>query len=135
MKDIITKHYSNINKILFFITIIFAAIPFLLDVSQLIEYNIYQIMILAFLFTEICDIIVSSDSINIKILSLNQYSKVITPIFIIYNIILIYTLNFYDNKSYDFYEYSSYLSFFYGFIPTLIRVKNDKYYVYRILKK
>lgn len=135
MKETILKNYSNINKILFIVTIVFAIIPLLFDINKYYEYNLYQIMILAFLFTEIIDIIVSSDSINLRILTLNQYSKIITPIFIFYNIGLVYTLNFTDLFSYEYYEYSSYISFGYAFIPTLIRIKFDKYYVYRLLKK
>jgi hypothetical protein len=135
MKNFITEYYSNINKALFILTIFFAATPFLFNVTPLFEYNIYQLMILAFLFTEICDLIVSGDSINLTILKLNQYSKIITPLFVIYNIILIITINYSNSSDYSFYEYSSYISFGYGFIPTYIRAKNDKYYIQRILKK
>lgn len=135
MKKTIIKYYSKINFILFIITLIFAIIPTIFTLPKIFEYNIYQIMILSFLLTEVCDIIVSYDSIIFKIITLNYYSKMITPIFFVYNFILIIILNFSDYFSFDFYEYSSYLSFAYAFIPTLIRVRFDKYYIYRLLNK
>lgn len=135
MKNFVEKNYSLINKTLFGITLIFGLVPLIFNINKILEYNLYQIMILSFLLTEICDLIVSYDTISLNILRLNLYSKIVTPIFVLYNIFLIYTLNFTNIFSLDFYNYSSYVSFAYAFVLTYVRVKFDKYYLYRLLKR
>lgn len=135
MKKIIIKYYSKINYTLFIVTLIFAIIPLIFNLSHLVEYNLYQIMILSFLLTEICDIVVSDDTINLTILKLNYYSKIITPVVFLYNFILLYILNTSTYFSFDFYDYSSYFSMAIAFIPNIIRVRKDKYYLYRLLNK
>ena len=135
MKKIIIKYYSKINIVLFIVTLVFAIIPTFFDLSKILEYNLYQIMILSFLLTEICDNIVSDDSLILKIITLNYYSRIVTPIFFVYNLALIVILNTSNYLSFDFFEYSSYLSFAYAFLPTLIRIRFDKYYIYRLLQK
>lgn len=135
MKNIIIKYYAKINLILFVITLIFAIIPTFFNLSKIVEYNLYQIMILSFLLTEFCDIVVSDDTLILKIITLNYYSKIITPIFFVYNLTLLVLLNSQNYLSYEFIDYSSYLSFAYALLPTLIRVRYDKYYIYRLMKK
>ena len=132
MKKKLVKYYSKINLVLIVISVVLVIMTDFFTFEERFSQIIFLVMVLSFLLSEFFDLLVSETSVSIIILYLNKYSKIITPILLIANIVILSLYLFSKMISIEFIDIFGNISFIYSFIPPVIRVLFDQEYIERI---
>jgi len=132
MKKKLVKYYSKINLVLIVISVVLVIMTDFFTFEERFSQIIFLVMVLSFLLSEFFDLLVSETSVSIIILYLNKYSKIITPILLIANIVILSLYLFSEMISTQFIDIFGNISFIYSFIPPVIRVLFDQEYIERI---
>lgn len=132
MKKKLVKYYSKINLVLIVISVVLVIMTDFFTFEERFTQIIFLIMVISFLLSEFFDLLVSETSISIIILYLNKYSKIITPILLLSNIVILSLYLFSEIVSIQFIDIFGNISFIYSFIPPVIRVLFDYEYIERI---
>jgi len=132
MKKKLVKYYSKINLVLIVISVVLVIMTDFFTFEERFSQIIFLVMVFSFLLSEFFDLLVSETSVSIIILYLNKYSKIITPILLIANIVILSLYLFSEMISTQFIDIFGNISFIYSFIPPVIRVLFDQEYIERI---
>lgn len=132
MKKKLVKYYSKINLVLIVISVVLVIMTDFFTFEERFSQIIFLVMVLSFLLSEFFDLLVSETSVSIIILYLNKYSKIITPILLLANLLILSLYLFSEMISTQFIDIFGNISFIYSFIPPVIRVLFDQEYIERI---
>ncbi len=132
MKKSLIKYYSKINLVILPISLILVIITDFFSFEGKWNSIFMFTLVISFLFSEILDLITSENSISLIILYLNKYSKIITPILLILNIVFFAIFIFLNFLPQQYIDLLTNISFIYSFLLPIIRILYDPEYISKI---